>query len=73
MTIVQIRETFSKKIIGVEEEEIILLPNAVTVELAVFVDLFENVNPSYAELVQADEGKGYIPFFEQCKAEGILN
>lgn len=51
------------------------LGGGVTVDVDVFALLFANApaNPLYNDLMQIDNGKmGYKPFFDQCKAEGIL-
>ena len=62
-----------KAIFGVDD--VILLANNTQVEVEVFAELFANVpeNPTYQDFVDADGGRlGYIPFFDKCKAAGIL-
>lgn len=66
-----IRNIFAINIVG----EFIILPGGSRVDAEFFADLFSAApsNPTYDDLVAIDGGdKGYIPFFDQCKAEGIL-
>lgn len=53
----------------------IILPDKSFVEVDFFTWLFKDApsHPTYAELVEIDGGlKGYIPFFDECKKEGVL-
>lgn len=46
------------------------------VDVDVFATLFSaaSESPTYDELVAIDGGvMGYIPFFDRCKADGLLN
>ena len=67
MTIDRVREVF-----GVSE--FLQLPQGARVRVEIFAELFNEAseNPTYEELVNLDAGKGYIPFFDDCKEKGIL-
>lgn len=55
--------------------EFIELPNGAFVSVETFADLFSSAssNPTYDELIGIDGGNlGYIPFFDQCKTDGML-
>jgi len=54
--------------------DILQITDSISVDTDVFTQLFADasVNPTHTELVALDNGKGYIPFFDKCKAEGIL-
>ena len=52
------------------------LGGGVTVEIEVFATLFADApsNPTYDNLMRIDDERmGYKPFFDRCKAEGILS
>lgn len=71
MTEQAVRDIFKGKIKG---DYIELYPFC-TVEIDTFALIFSDApdSPTYDELVAIDGGDlGYIPFFDQCKAEGIL-
>lgn len=72
MTSENVQTVFATKIIG----DIINLPNGSFVDVESFVILFADApsDPTYNDLVEIDGGNlGYIPFFDQCKDDGLLS
>ena len=59
-----------------EEDDFLVLPNKSTVRIEKFAELFSSApaKPKYEDLLNIDANtKGYREFFDQCKAEGILD
>lgn len=57
-------------------DDVIRLPDGSEVDVDFFASLFSSASddPTYAELIDIDGGtRGYKPFFDACKAEGILS
>lgn len=72
MIVEDVSKVFKNYIIGNE----LKLPDGSTVEVEFFANVLfptASANPTYNELVAIDEGtKGYISFFDLCKAEGSI-
>ena len=71
MTIDDVRRIFARYVGG--DDLILSATNFVPIDS--FVILFDSAssNSTYQELVDIDGGdKGYIPFFNKCKTDGIL-
>jgi hypothetical protein len=74
MTADSVRIVFQAKIFL--PDDTIGLSDGSTVPVDFFASLFAGASdtPTYQELVDIDGGtKGYIPFFDECKVEGILS
>lgn len=58
-----------------EVSGLVKLPSGSYVKTEVFAKLFREASskPTYKELVRLDNDKGYIPFFDECKEQGILD
>lgn len=71
MTVDSMKVIFKNKIV----EDTILLPGGATVVVETFTTLFSSVESNlYADFIAVDNGQmGYKDFFDQCKAEEILN
>jgi hypothetical protein len=72
MTVEDVRRIFAPKVV----DEYLILPDGSLASIDFFANvLFKDAsaNPTYNELASIDGGvKGYIPFFDQCRAEGLL-
>lgn len=68
-----VAELFASKIVG--SDIVLNKENGNRVSISFFSALFKEASeiPTHQELCDIDGGKyGYIPFFDQCKKEGIL-
>ena len=68
---------FSSHIVNTPEfGDVLNIGDGQIISVDSFADLFSAApsTPTYAELIAIDGGvMGYIPFFDRCKAGGILN
>lgn len=72
MTEIDVRGIFASKIKG---DEIKLLGGS-TVEVETFAGIFADApsSPTYNDLMIIDtDTRGYKPFFDECKNEGVLS
>ena len=65
-----IRENMSELI---NAEDSILVSDGVFVHIDKLVAFFSSIEPTYDNLVNADQGKGYKPMFDRMKEKGIIN
>ena len=75
MTKDDVKLIFASKIQGDKDNGVISLPGGATVPIDFFANRFSSVEiPTYDNFVAFDGGIiGYIPFFNECKQEGILS
>lgn len=74
------RETVDNVLASKITDGRITIGTGITVEIDSFVTLFSECDWDYESLIAADAdpsgetiGKGYKPFFDQCKADGLLS
>lgn len=69
MTDEQVKQVFASKI----DSNDIRLDDQTWVSVDVFTENFASAEPTYSSMVTIDAGiKGYKPFLDACKDEGIL-